>query len=115
MLARNFGGDLPAEETLAFEQRRRERGENSAGSGARATLGRMPIERSDAGRRVLSPCVRNCCLDTDDVCLGCFRTLGEICGWSASTDAERLEILARCAQRREAKTKERPHLRDSGA
>ena len=57
------------------------------------------IERGDAGKRVASPCVRNCCLDDDDVCMGCFRTLKEICGWSESSDEERLEILKRCSER----------------
>ena len=48
-----------------------------------------------------SPCVRNCCLDENDICLGCNRSLTEICSWSRSTDAERLDILARCRLRAE--------------
>ncbi|WP_239649575.1 DUF1289 domain-containing protein [Methylocucumis oryzae] len=24
--------------------------------------------------KIDSPCVRNCCLNNDDVCLGCFRS-----------------------------------------
>jgi predicted Fe-S protein YdhL (DUF1289 family) len=48
-----------------------------------------------------SPCVRNCCLDERDVCLGCYRTIDEICGWSAASNAEKGEILERCRQRRE--------------
>ena len=48
-----------------------------------------------------SPCVRNCCLDPDtDVCLGCFRALSEITGWSEATAEARAAILARCAARR---------------
>jgi predicted Fe-S protein YdhL (DUF1289 family) len=50
--------------------------------------------------RVASPCVRNCCLDEQDICLGCFRHLDEITAWSASSDPERRAILARAAQRR---------------
>jgi predicted Fe-S protein YdhL (DUF1289 family) len=50
---------------------------------------------------VESPCVRNCCLDDSDVCMGCFRTLREICDWHSANDAQRREILARCAERRE--------------
>ena len=42
-----------------------------------------------------SPCVRNCCLDDDNVCLGCGRTLAEIVRWSNATEAEKREILAR--------------------
>nr|WP_254619459.1 DUF1289 domain-containing protein [Vibrio metschnikovii] len=26
-----------------------------------------------------SPCVRHCCLDDKDICIGCGRTLDEIC------------------------------------
>ena len=64
-------------------------------------------------KRVPSPCVRNCCLDADNICMGCHRSLREICDWSDSTDEQRLEILARCATRRDAKAKEiadRPRL-----
>lgn len=31
---------------------------------------------------VESPCIRHCCLDENDVCLGCFRTLTEITQWT---------------------------------
>ena len=48
---------------------------------------------------VPSPCVRNCCLDENDICLGCNRSLAEICAWSASTDDQKREILARCRVR----------------
>ena len=49
---------------------------------------------------VASPCVRNCCLDERDVCLGCGRSLDEIRVWSESDDAGRLRILERAAARR---------------
>jgi predicted Fe-S protein YdhL (DUF1289 family) len=42
---------------------------------------------------VTSPCVRNCCLDDADVCMGCGRKLQEIVGWHAASDAEREAIL----------------------
>jgi uncharacterized protein len=42
-----------------------------------------------------SPCVRNCCLDDDNVCLGCGRSLDEIVAWSASGDAQKRAILER--------------------
>jgi predicted Fe-S protein YdhL (DUF1289 family) len=50
-------------------------------------------------RRVESPCVRNCCLDNESICMGCHRTMAEICGWHDASDAERLEILERCRVR----------------
>ncbi|EKO3464267.1 DUF1289 domain-containing protein [Vibrio fluvialis] len=37
---------------------------------------------------VPSPCIRNCCLDDNDVCLGCFRTLEEILAWTRSSEPE---------------------------
>jgi predicted Fe-S protein YdhL (DUF1289 family) len=48
-----------------------------------------------------SPCVRNCCLDENDICLGCFRSISEICGWSKATVEERKEIMERCRIRYE--------------
>ena len=47
-----------------------------------------------------SPCVRNCCLDAKDVCLGCFRAMSEILGWHGATECEKREILRRCSVRR---------------
>ena len=40
-----------------------------------------------------SPCIRTCCLDADDICLGCGRALDEITGWSAVTDQQKRVIL----------------------
>jgi predicted Fe-S protein YdhL (DUF1289 family) len=37
-----------------------------------------------------SPCVRNCCLDDNDICLGCFRSLDEIKNWT-QVDAQTRE------------------------
>lgn len=48
---------------------------------------------------VASPCVRNCCLDDDDVCLGCGRSIHEIVGWNTATSAERRDIIARAKER----------------
>jgi predicted Fe-S protein YdhL (DUF1289 family) len=50
--------------------------------------------------QVASPCVRNCCLDEQDVCLGCGRSLDEIRVWSEAADPERLGILERAKARR---------------
>ncbi|WP_413284351.1 DUF1289 domain-containing protein [Vibrio sp. MA40-2] len=49
---------------------------------------------TNESQSIASPCVRHCCLDDDDVCLGCNRTLSEILGWSASTNQKKAEILA---------------------
>ena len=42
---------------------------------------------------VSSPCIRNCCLDDEDVCLGCYRTVEEIIQWADSSDNEKRLIL----------------------
>ena len=48
----------------------------------------------------VSPCIRICCLDEQDVCLGCFRSIGEITGWAQADEVARLAILSRCDERR---------------
>jgi len=45
------------------------------------------------------PCVRNCCLDQQDVCLGCGRALSEITGWHQASLDEKQRILQRAQQR----------------
>jgi predicted Fe-S protein YdhL (DUF1289 family) len=40
-----------------------------------------------------SPCVRNCCLNHDDICLGCFRSLDEIMLWTKVDENTRQEFL----------------------
>jgi predicted Fe-S protein YdhL (DUF1289 family) len=41
-----------------------------------------------------SPCVRSCCLDEADVCMGCGRSLQEILQWHAASPEEREAIKA---------------------
>ena len=50
---------------------------------------------------VLSPCIRQCCLDENDICLGCFRVLAEITGWQRAGDPQRLLILQAVEKRRQ--------------
>jgi uncharacterized protein len=49
-----------------------------------------------------SPCVRNCCLDDDLICCGCFRTLDEIKEWGIVDTHRRRIILQNAKRRREA-------------
>ncbi|HAG96124.1 MAG: DUF1289 domain-containing protein [Pseudomonadales bacterium] len=46
-----------------------------------------------------SPCVRNCCLNDDDVCLGCGRTLDDIRNWTRFSPQERDQALVRARER----------------
>ena len=50
---------------------------------------------------VASPCIRNCCLDDQDICVGCGRSLGEITRWSTSNNVEKQFILSAAARRRQ--------------
>ena len=51
-----------------------------------------------------SPCVRNCCLDENDVCIGCGRTVEEIIHWGDADNNERLQILETAKIRKLKKT-----------
>jgi len=57
-----------------------------------------------------SPCVRICCLDEVNICIGCGRTLEEIRCWSEMSELEKCETLQRSAKRRTARQKRYPSL-----
>jgi predicted Fe-S protein YdhL (DUF1289 family) len=42
---------------------------------------------------VFSPCVRNCCLNDEDNCLGCFRSVDEIMEWHVATEQRKQQII----------------------
>ena len=49
---------------------------------------------------IQSPCIRNCCLDDNDMCIGCFRMMDEILIWGQADDKQKREVLALCASRK---------------
>ena len=49
---------------------------------------------------VASPCIRNCCLDSNDICMGCFRSLSEITQWTMVDEKRREEFLKNVAERK---------------
>lgn len=52
-------------------------------------------------RSIATPCVQVCAVDGDSgLCLGCFRTLKEIAGWSRLGETERLALMAELPSRR---------------
>jgi predicted Fe-S protein YdhL (DUF1289 family) len=53
-----------------------------------------------------SPCTRTCCLDLNDVCVGCFRTLDEILAWSSLDNAQKKTVLSQCEQRKKSRKNE---------
>ncbi|MCX7087720.1 MAG: DUF1289 domain-containing protein [Methylococcales bacterium] len=51
---------------------------------------------------IASPCVKNCCLNELDVCLGCGRSLYEIKHWLAADQATQQRFLSNAEQRKQA-------------
>jgi len=52
-------------------------------------------------RPIKTPCIQVCAVDdASGLCLGCFRTLAEIAGWSRMTDAERDRVIGQAPARR---------------
>jgi predicted Fe-S protein YdhL (DUF1289 family) len=56
--------------------------------------GNSPLEKNN------SPCVRNCCLNEVDICLGCFRSIDEIIQWNNSTEQQKQNILSTINRRK---------------
>ena len=60
-------------------------------------------------RPIATPCVQVCIVDGESaLCLGCYRTLTEVAGWSRLSDAERAQIMGELAAR---KSRIRPEKR----
>jgi len=54
-----------------------------------------------------SPCIRQCCLDDKDICLGCFRHINEITGWQKLDIDAQKAIVSRSELRKALKEQER--------
>ena len=61
----------------------------------------MNIKYHQSTEPVASPCVRNCCLNQQDVCLGCFRHIDEIMAWSKLDTSAKKNVLNLCEQRQQ--------------
>ena len=60
-----------------------------------------PASQNFTESAVESPCVRLCTLGHDNVCVGCFRSLEEICAWGTASADEQRAILKAVEERRE--------------
>lgn len=49
---------------------------------------------------VSSPCIRECTLDDQDICVGCFRSREEIISWLRMDEAKQRATLEQCEERR---------------
>lgn len=66
----------------------------------------MKIEQSHAAEvDIASPCVRNCCLDQQDICLGCNRHIEEIMAWRQLDNQAKKNVLMQCQQRQQQRIK----------
>ena len=54
---------------------------------------------------VASPCVNICALDSNDICIGCYRNVREISEWYLLSDAEKHQVLIRTAHRAKAQNR----------
>jgi predicted Fe-S protein YdhL (DUF1289 family) len=41
-----------------------------------------------------SPCIASCKLNSDKICIGCYRHIEEIVDWNKRTEAEQMQIIA---------------------
>lgn len=48
---------------------------------------------------IQSPCIRNCCLNDSDICVGCFRHIDEILQWGSASEQRKKEILIQVKNR----------------
>lgn len=51
-----------------------------------------------------SPCVDNCKLDEDSICLGCFLSSDEVNAWNRASNQERLVFLKHAYLRQKARS-----------
>ncbi len=48
---------------------------------------------------IKSPCIKQCQLDNNQICQGCWRHIDEIINWSQLSDAEKQSILEKISKR----------------
>ncbi|MEP4892148.1 MAG: DUF1289 domain-containing protein [Aliiglaciecola sp.] len=56
-------------------------------------------------QKIDSPCIRNCCLDQDDVCVGCYRSIKEILAWGSANEQQKASILLEVEKRKGQRNK----------
>ncbi len=46
--------------------------------------------------KVITPCVGQCDLDENNICMGCYRSSPEIADWMNKSEDEKIDIVIRC-------------------
>lgn len=60
-------------------------------------------------RPIASPCIKICAIDEPSgLCIGCLRTLPEIAGWAALSEAQRAAVMQSLPSRRSTIAAETP-------
>lgn len=54
-------------------------------------------------KKIKSPCQLICTYDTDNICVGCYRSAEEVANWDSYSDEKKLKVLGDTAKRREEK------------
>ncbi|HFQ62227.1 MAG TPA: DUF1289 domain-containing protein [Epsilonproteobacteria bacterium] len=47
------------------------------------------------------PCIRKCCLNKEDICMGCFRSLNDMKIWHKASVEEKRHMLQLASKRKE--------------
>jgi predicted Fe-S protein YdhL (DUF1289 family) len=50
-------------------------------------------------KSVITPCIGQCDIDENDVCIGCYRSSQEITDWINKSEDEKIEIVIRCKKK----------------
>ncbi|WP_019529614.1 DUF1289 domain-containing protein [Dasania marina] len=58
---------------------------------------------------IASPCIRNCCLNHKDICIGCLRSLDEILLWGKASEQQKVDILKTVTQRKQQAATHKPN------
>ena len=56
-------------------------------------------------KSVITPCIGQCDIDENDVCIGCYRSSQEITDWINKSEDEKIEIVIRCKKKIALKTR----------
>lgn len=54
-------------------------------------------------KKIKSPCQLICTYDSDNICIGCYRSLEEVAKWDSYPDEMKLKVLENTAKRRSEK------------
>lgn len=47
-------------------------------------------------KNIITPCIGQCHLDKQDICIGCYRSSQEISDWVDKSEDEKIAIVIRC-------------------